>query len=58
MHRTSDPFLVPDQEFEIKGQIHNVVFVQGLVRCQLKHTLYTLSFPLSLALSGSLALFF
>mmetsp|Transcript_9819 Transcript_9819/g.32856 ORF Transcript_9819/g.32856 Transcript_9819/m.32856 type:complete len:417 (-) Transcript_9819:71-1321(-) len=40
IYRSSSPFLVPDQPFELKGQINNVIFVQGLVRFRNEWLLY------------------
>jgi hypothetical protein len=32
LYRTAEPFLLPDQPFEIKGQINNVVRLNPITR--------------------------
>jgi predicted GH43/DUF377 family glycosyl hydrolase len=38
--RTTEPFLVPDREYEIDGQVNHVCFVQGLVHFNKEWLLY------------------
>lgn len=40
MERTEDYFMTPDKDYEIIGQVNNVVFVEGLVKYQNRWWLY------------------
>lgn len=40
IERPREPFIVPDQEWELTGQVAAVAFIEGLVRFRGKHHLY------------------